>query len=105
VYELSDGSGIVVTVGKYVTPGRRFIDQSGILPDFNQFPGFDLADNVVRYESFAKPVTKPGLLRVILYYLNPNTPPKNTSKLGFYPFASHFSITFCYYVSLLQFNL
>jgi len=48
VYELSDGSGIVVTVGKYVTPGRRFIDQSGILPDFNQFPGFDLANDVVR---------------------------------------------------------
>jgi hypothetical protein len=30
------------------------------------------------YESFAKPNTKLGLLRVILYYLNPITPPKNT---------------------------
>jgi hypothetical protein len=32
------------------------------------------------YESFAKPITKTGLLRVILYYLNPITPPNNTQK-------------------------
>eukprot|EP00976_Prorocentrum_cordatum_P044137 893051-Prorocentrum_minimum.AAC.1 len=48
VYELSDGSGVVVTVGKYVTPGRNFIDQAGISPDFNQFPGFDLAEDATR---------------------------------------------------------
>jgi hypothetical protein len=35
------------------------------------------------YESFAKPSTKTGLLRVILYYLNLLTPPKNTYKWGF----------------------
>jgi hypothetical protein len=29
------------------------------------------------YESFAKPITKLGLLRVILYYLNPIIPLKN----------------------------
>lgn len=34
VYELSDGSGLVVTVGKYLTPGLTDIDQSGIKPDF-----------------------------------------------------------------------
>jgi hypothetical protein len=55
------------------------------------------------YESFAKLITKMGLLRVILYYLNPITPPKNTPKWGFYPVASYFHITFCYYIRLLQF--
>jgi hypothetical protein len=34
----------------------------------------------VPYESFAKPITKTGLLRVNLYYLSPNTPPENTYK-------------------------
>lgn len=34
VYELGDGSGLVVTVGKYLTPGLTDIDQSGIVPDF-----------------------------------------------------------------------
>jgi hypothetical protein len=31
-----------------------------------------------RYESFAKLIIKTGLLRVILYYMNLLTPPKNT---------------------------
>ncbi|XP_024398460.1 carboxyl-terminal-processing peptidase 1, chloroplastic isoform X4 [Physcomitrium patens] len=38
VYELSDGSGVVLTVGKYVTPGHQDIDGVGIEPDFNQLP-------------------------------------------------------------------
>ena len=40
VYELSDGSGLVLTVGKYVTPGLNDIDRQGItrtLPCFLVF--------------------------------------------------------------------
>lgn len=40
VYELSDGSGLVLTVGKYVTPGLNDIDRLGIQPNFAMFPGF-----------------------------------------------------------------
>eukprot|EP00238_Polyblepharides_amylifera_P011938 CAMPEP_0196592390 /NCGR_PEP_ID=MMETSP1081-20130531/72622_1 /TAXON_ID=36882 /ORGANISM="Pyramimonas amylifera, Strain CCMP720" /LENGTH=569 /DNA_ID=CAMNT_0041916077 /DNA_START=290 /DNA_END=2000 /DNA_ORIENTATION=- len=47
VYELSDGSGLVITVGKYLTPSHVDIDQHGITPDFDQFPGFDKAQDVV----------------------------------------------------------
>ena len=43
VYELSDLSGMVLTVGKYVTPGLVDIDQTGISPNFMMFPGFDAA--------------------------------------------------------------
>ena len=43
VYELSDLSGMVLTVGKYVTPGLVDIDQTGISPNFPMFPGFDAA--------------------------------------------------------------
>lgn len=43
VYELSDLSGMVLTVGKYVTPGLVDIDQTGIAPNFMMFPGFDAA--------------------------------------------------------------
>eukprot|EP00850_Spirogloea_muscicola_P007357 SM000037S13492 [mRNA] locus=s37:263414:272177:+ [translate_table: standard] len=39
VYELSDGSGIVLTAGKYVTPAKNDIDQNGIQPDFSSLPG------------------------------------------------------------------
>ncbi|MCO5600860.1 hypothetical protein L7F22_054977 [Adiantum nelumboides] len=42
VFELSDGSGVIVTVGKYVTPHHHEIDQNGIIPDFQQLP--DLVD-------------------------------------------------------------
>lgn len=38
VYELSDGSGIILTVGKYVTPSHNDIDQNGIEPDFLRLP-------------------------------------------------------------------
>lgn len=40
VYELSDGSGLVLTVGKYITPGLNDIDRLGIQPNFAMFPGF-----------------------------------------------------------------
>ncbi|KAH9314752.1 hypothetical protein KI387_023379, partial [Taxus chinensis] len=38
VYELKDGSGMVVTVGKYVTPSHKDIDGNGIEPDFRRRP-------------------------------------------------------------------
>lgn len=43
VYELSDLSGMVLTVGKYVTPGLVDIDQHGISVDYPMFPGFTQA--------------------------------------------------------------
>ena len=39
VYELSDQSGLVITVGKYLTPGGVDIDRFGIEPDFKSAPG------------------------------------------------------------------
>ncbi|KAF9672566.1 hypothetical protein SADUNF_Sadunf11G0055500 [Salix dunnii] len=39
VYELHDGSGVVVTVGKYVTPNHMDINGNGIEPDYKTFPG------------------------------------------------------------------
>ena len=43
VYELSDGSGVVLTVGRYVTPKFVDIDRTGITPDFAMFPGFEVS--------------------------------------------------------------
>lgn len=40
VFELRDGSGVVVTIGKYVTPNRMDINGGGIEPDFRNLPGF-----------------------------------------------------------------
>ena len=39
VFELHDGSGVVVTIGKYVTPHHMDINKNGIEPDFREFPG------------------------------------------------------------------
>ncbi|KAF0902952.1 hypothetical protein E2562_022595 [Oryza meyeriana var. granulata] len=41
VFELHDGSGIVVTVGKYVTPNHKDINGNGIEPDYRRLPGWD----------------------------------------------------------------
>ncbi|XP_027345238.1 carboxyl-terminal-processing peptidase 1, chloroplastic isoform X2 [Abrus precatorius] len=41
VFELHDGSGIVITVGKYVTPNHKDINGNGIEPDFQKFPAWD----------------------------------------------------------------
>lgn len=38
VFELHDGSGVVVTVGKYVTPNHMDINGNGIEPDFKKIP-------------------------------------------------------------------
>ncbi|GMN43367.1 hypothetical protein TIFTF001_012565 [Ficus carica] len=43
VFELHDGSGVVVTVGKYVTPNHKDINGNGIEPDYRNFPGSNLA--------------------------------------------------------------
>lgn len=42
VYELNDGSGMVLTVGKYVTPSHVDIDGNGIAADFRRRPSADL---------------------------------------------------------------
>ncbi|KAM7530529.1 hypothetical protein LguiB_033939 [Lonicera macranthoides] len=43
VFELHDGSGVVVTIGKYVTPNHKDINGNGIEPDFQNLPvSFDL---------------------------------------------------------------
>ncbi|KAI3819266.1 hypothetical protein L1987_13092 [Smallanthus sonchifolius] len=39
VFELHDGSGVVVTVGKYVTPNHLDINGNGIDPDYKKSPG------------------------------------------------------------------
>lgn len=43
VYELSDSSGLVITVGKYLTPRGVDIDRFGIAPDFGNLPAPDQA--------------------------------------------------------------
>ncbi|EFN55775.1 hypothetical protein CHLNCDRAFT_145217 [Chlorella variabilis] len=47
VYELSDGSGLVLTVGKYVTPSGTDIDREGLRPDFRAQPGAAAADQAI----------------------------------------------------------
>lgn len=42
VFELDDGSGVVVTVGKYVTPNHKDINGNGIEPDYRNLPGDNL---------------------------------------------------------------
>ncbi|XP_073025334.1 carboxyl-terminal-processing peptidase 1, chloroplastic isoform X2 [Primulina eburnea] len=41
VFELSDGSGVVVTMGKYVTPNHVDINGNGIDPDFRTLPAWN----------------------------------------------------------------
>ncbi|CDP17322.1 unnamed protein product [Coffea canephora] len=41
VFELHDGSGVVVTVGKYVTPNHMDINGNGVEPDFRSLPSWD----------------------------------------------------------------
>lgn len=48
VYELSDGSGLVLTVGKYVTPNGTDIDREGLQPDFRSRPGADAAERAIQ---------------------------------------------------------
>ncbi|CAN4080142.1 unnamed protein product [Withania somnifera] len=45
VFELPDGSGVVVTIGKYVTPNHMDINGNGVEPDFRNFPAWSEANN------------------------------------------------------------
>ncbi|KAI5670772.1 hypothetical protein M9H77_11136 [Catharanthus roseus] len=40
VFELHDGSGVVVTIGKYVTPRHKDINGNGVEPDFRSIPAW-----------------------------------------------------------------
>lgn len=44
VYQLENGSALVVTIGKYLTPARTDIDREGLKPDFSSIPGRESAD-------------------------------------------------------------
>lgn len=46
IYELHDGSGVVVTIGKYVTPNHKDINGNGIEPDFQRLPGILFSCNL-----------------------------------------------------------
>ncbi|KAG4146372.1 hypothetical protein ERO13_D05G153300v2 [Gossypium hirsutum] len=49
VFELRDGSGVVVTVGQYVTPNHLDINGNGIEPDFRNFPGWsDVSQHLLK---------------------------------------------------------
>ncbi|KAL9146110.1 hypothetical protein ABFS82_13G088400 [Erythranthe guttata] len=41
VFELNDGSGVVVTIGKYVTPNHMDINGNGVDPDFRNLPAWN----------------------------------------------------------------
>ncbi|KAL3520193.1 hypothetical protein ACH5RR_018342 [Cinchona calisaya] len=41
IFELHDGSGVVVTVGKYVTPNHKDINGNGVEPDFRSLPAWN----------------------------------------------------------------
>ncbi|WOL14494.1 carboxyl-terminal-processing peptidase 1, chloroplastic [Canna indica] len=45
VYELQDGSGVVVTIGKYVTPNHKDINGNGVQPDFTRIPALNEVTN------------------------------------------------------------
>uniref|UniRef100_M0ZTS2 D1 protease n=2 Tax=Solanum TaxID=4107 RepID=M0ZTS2_SOLTU len=45
VFELPDGSGVVVTIGKYVTPNHMDINGNGVEPDFRNFPAWNEVNN------------------------------------------------------------
>eukprot|EP01023_Acetabularia_acetabulum_P020223 TRINITY_DN20447_c0_g1_i1.p1 TRINITY_DN20447_c0_g1~~TRINITY_DN20447_c0_g1_i1.p1 ORF type:complete len:559 (-),score=95.65 TRINITY_DN20447_c0_g1_i1:197-1873(-) len=48
VYELSDTSGLAITVGKYITPGGTDIDRTGIQPDFKNIPSTQKAEEKLK---------------------------------------------------------
>lgn len=58
VFELPDGSGIVVTIGKYVTPNHMDINGNGVEPDFRNYPGKRLHLHVSTAFCFSEYKTK-----------------------------------------------
>lgn len=49
VFELHDGSGVVVTIGKYVTPNHKDINGNGIEPDFQRLPALREVSNALSH--------------------------------------------------------
>uniref|UniRef100_A0A7S4GJ77 PDZ domain-containing protein n=1 Tax=Eutreptiella gymnastica TaxID=73025 RepID=A0A7S4GJ77_9EUGL len=47
IYQFSDGSGIKLTIGKYLTPLKRDINQKGIEPDFFILPSREQAQQTI----------------------------------------------------------
>ncbi|KAJ4749403.1 Carboxyl-terminal-processing protease [Rhynchospora pubera] len=54
VFELHDGSGVVVTIGKYITPKQLDINGNGIQPDFNKLPGLNEVNNYLSQCQFQR---------------------------------------------------
>lgn len=64
VYELSDSSGLIITVGKYLTPRGVDIDRYGIAPDFTTLPDASSAEdrlNACRLEAATGKQLQPQL--------------------------------------------
>jgi hypothetical protein len=64
VYELSDGSGMVLTVGRYLTPSRIDIDRQGLAPDFNTLPSFEVAQERIKCVPRHSPRPQPAPARI-----------------------------------------
>ncbi|KAL4451934.1 hypothetical protein ABPG75_007596 [Micractinium tetrahymenae] len=61
VYELSDGSGLVLTVGKYVTPSGTDIDREGLQPDFRSQPSGEAVERALQACRLQRAVSAPAL--------------------------------------------
>lgn len=61
VYELSDGSGLVLTVGKYVTPAGIDIDREGLQPDFRALPSGEAVEGALRACRLQRATAAPAL--------------------------------------------
>lgn len=47
VYALRDGAGLVLTVGKYLTPAMVDIDREGLHPDFKRIPSIEAQEAAI----------------------------------------------------------
>lgn len=61
VYELSDGSGLVLTVGKYVTPLGTDIDREGLKPEFRSPPSAEAVEGALRACRLQRAAAAPSL--------------------------------------------
>lgn len=61
VYELSDGSGLVLTVGKYVTPSGTDIDREGLKPEFRSLPSAEAVEGALRACRLQRAAAAPSL--------------------------------------------
>ncbi|KAL0442568.1 UNVERIFIED_CONTAM: Carboxyl-terminal-processing peptidase 1, chloroplastic [Sesamum latifolium] len=76
VFELNDGSGVVVTIGKYVTPKHMDINGNGVDPDFRNLPGHG---NCKYASSTSTPTITPPSTPTV-----PMTPPSTTTPINPY---------------------